>query len=109
MGLAEDHADLLKLVHLAGAREERLEGVELGHDAAEGEYVNRVIVRSAAQNVLGRSVPSRGHILCEWRRVPYLFNEAEITQLDCCFLLYQHVLRLNVSVEETMAVNIVEC
>ena len=36
-----------------------------------------------------------------------LLDEAKITEFDYCFLLDQHVLRFNVSMEESMTVDII--
>ena len=55
----QNHADLLELVHLAGAWEEWLERVQLRHDATEREDIDGVVVGTAAEDVLRGAVPSR--------------------------------------------------
>ena len=76
--LAQDHGDLVELVHLGRAREEWLESIELGHDAAQRKDVDGIVIRSTSKDILGGPVPSRGHILRERRRVPDLFNKSEV-------------------------------
>ena len=55
--LAEDHRDLVKLIHFGGTREKRFKSIELGHDASEGEDIDRIVVGAAAEDVLRRSIP----------------------------------------------------
>ena len=78
VGFAQDHGDLLPLIHLRGAREQRPERVELCHDAAEGKNIYRVVVGSGAEDVLGGPVPPCRNIFGKWSRMPNLFDQAEI-------------------------------
>ena len=55
--LAEDHRDLVKLIHFGGPREKRFESIELGHDATQSENIDRVVVGAAAEDVLWRPIP----------------------------------------------------
>ena len=55
--LAEDHRDLMKLIHFGGPREKRFESIELGHDAPQSENINRIVVRAAAEYILRRPIP----------------------------------------------------
>ena len=85
--LTEDHRELLELIHLRAAGEQRLEGIQLSHDAAEREDVDRVVVGAAPKDVLGCAVPSRGDILGEGCGMPDLFHQAEVAELNSCFFL----------------------
>ena len=85
--LPQYHGELLELIHLRATGEKRLEGIQLGHDAAEREDVDRVVVRAATEDVLGCTVPSRGDILGEGCGMPDLFHQAEIAKLNSCFFL----------------------
>lgn len=107
VGLAEDHRDLLPLVHFRGAWEQRPECVQLGHDAPQGKYVDRVVVAAGTEDVFWRSVPPSRDILSKGSGMADFFDQAEIAQLDDSFLLDQDVLRFNVSMEKAMAVDII--
>ena len=104
----EDHGYFLKLVHFRTAREEWLECVQLCHDAAESKDINGIVIRSATKDVLGCTVPPSRHIFCEGSRVADLLHETEIAKFNSCLLLDEHVFRFNVSMEETVAVDIVQ-
>jgi hypothetical protein len=106
--LAHDPRDLLKLIHFRRSREKRLEGVKLSHNAAEGKDVDRVIVGATTEDIFRRPVPPSGHVLRERRRVSNLLNQAEVAQLDERLLLYQNVFWFDISVEESVAMNVVE-
>ena len=46
-------------------------------------------------------------ILCEWRWMPDLLDEAEIAEFYRCLLLDKYIFRFNVSMEEPVAVDII--
>ena len=68
-GSAQDAADLVYLIYLGAAREERPPGVELGHDAAHRPHVDGTgVVGGPEQNLRG-AVPPRGDVLGQRARV----------------------------------------
>lgn len=109
IGLAKDLGDLLELVHLGRAWEERLKGVKFRHDAPKRKYVYRVVIAATTKDIFWGSVPARRHVLGEGRRVADLFNEAKITELHRGLFLDKDILRFNVSMEEAVTVDVVEC
>lgn len=108
IGLAKNLGNFLELVHLGRAREQRFERVELRHDAPKREDVDWVVVRPAAEHVLWGAVPTGRHILCEWSWVAYLFDKAEIAEFNSRLFIDEHIFRFNVSMEETVIVDVVE-
>ena len=68
---AEDAADLVYLIYLGAAGEERPPGVELGHDAAHRPHVDGTgVVGGSEQNLRG-AVPPRAHVVCKGKRNSY--------------------------------------
>ena len=106
--LAQNRRNFLELVHLAAAREEWLEGVELSHDTAQGEDVHRVVVGPTPEHVFGGAVPPCGDIFSEGGRMPDLFYETEVTYFYNVLFLNENVLWLDIPVEEAMGVDVVE-
>ena len=56
-GCAHQSEDLLKLVFVCGAREERAAGVHFSHDTAGGPNVDAGVVGTGAEKYVGRSIP----------------------------------------------------
>jgi len=102
---AQHAADLLQLVVLTLAGEERAQVVEFGHDAAHGENVHRRVVGVGAQQQLGRALPARGHLVRLGRLGADLARQPHVRHLDQLILGGQQVLRLQVAVEEPLVVH----
>ena len=71
---AEHFDDLVHLVHLIGARKERLPRVHLDEDAAQGPHVNGQVVRNAQED-LWRPVEPRLDVLVDLKRKKKRCNE----------------------------------
>mmetsp|Transcript_10429 Transcript_10429/g.17508 ORF Transcript_10429/g.17508 Transcript_10429/m.17508 type:complete len:288 (-) Transcript_10429:120-983(-) len=82
LGSPQDVVDLVNLVQLVGAREERGQGQHLEKDAAHAPVVHLVVVVSIGEEALGRSVPPGRDVFGEgWFRVDAPAG-AEVGQLD---------------------------
>ena len=107
-GLAHNAADLLELVHLGRTGKQRLESVQLGHDATESKNVDRIVVTPTSKYIFWRPVPARAHIFSEGSRVSDFLDKAKIAELNSRLILDEHVLRLHIPVEEAVLVDVVE-
>ena len=97
-------AHLVNLICLARAGKQRPEGEQLRHDAPAGEGVDgRVVVLAAEQN-FGGAVPPRAHVVGIGRPGADLPSQTVIGNLHRV-PLGEHVLGLNVAVEEAVLVH----
>ena len=106
-GLAQNPWHFLKLVHLTAPWEQWPKCIEFGHDAPQSKNIDRIIITATAKDILGRTVPPGRHILRERRRMAYFFNQTEITEFNCGLILNENILRFDVSMEETVLVDVV--
>eukprot|EP00962_Isochrysis_galbana_P034791 scaffold11839_cov124-Isochrysis_galbana.AAC.6 len=106
-GRAEHGADLVDLVRLGGAGEEWPQGEHLAHDGADGPDVNRCSVRRRPQQHLGRAVPPGRDVVGVGRLGSDLASQPKVGHLERVSG-DEHVLRLNVPVEEAVLVHVRE-
>ena len=98
-------ADLINLILLAAAGEQRPQREQLGCDDADCEDIDRSVVVRRPEQHLGRSVPPRGYVIRVRWLGSYLPRQSEIRQLDDV-VGDEEVLRLEVSVEVPVFVQI---
>ena len=99
--------DLVHLIELIGAWEERLEGQDLVKDAAYTPVIHLVVIIPVGQEALGRPVPPRADVLGKgWLAVDPAAT-AEVGQFDC-IATDQNVLRLDVTVVDADPVHVVD-
>ncbi len=65
-GVSENVEDAVELVEIVSAREEGVAEVEFDDDAGKGEDVDETAVLLGSQQVLGGTVPTRGHIVSSY-------------------------------------------
>mmetsp|Transcript_28252 Transcript_28252/g.71009 ORF Transcript_28252/g.71009 Transcript_28252/m.71009 type:complete len:405 (-) Transcript_28252:437-1651(-) len=104
-GRAHHGADLVDLVRLAAAGEERAQRVELRHDRAHRKHVDRRVVVRRAQEHLRRAVPARGDVVGVGRLGADLARQPKVRDLHRV-LGHQQVLRLHVAVEVAVLVDV---
>ena len=101
-----DFVDAGDLVGFVGARKERVQRHDFKHDAADAPNVHAFGVPAVGEQALRRAVPPRGNVL---RVRLFAVNAAarpKIRQLQ--FVVHnQDVFRLDVPVENTVAVHVV--
>lgn len=104
-GSSQHFDDFVQLVDFAGSWEEWHLHIQLGHDAAQREYIDRRVVIDRAEQQLWCPVPASGHILREGRSRPNFSRQPEITNLDH-IIVDQQIFWLHVSMEESVAVHV---
>mmetsp|Transcript_124915 Transcript_124915/g.303364 ORF Transcript_124915/g.303364 Transcript_124915/m.303364 type:complete len:290 (-) Transcript_124915:69-938(-) len=102
--VAHNAADLVDLVGLRRAREERPQREQLSHYATAGKGIDGRVVHSGAQQHLGCAVPARRHVVRVGRPRADLARKAEVSDL-ARVALAQHVLGLDITVEEPVLVH----
>ena len=105
-GSPHDAADLVDLINLGGAGEERSPGVELGHDASHGPQINGAGVGGGAEQDLGCSVPASADIVSVGGRGADLSRQTKVSNLDHVWRGAENVLWLEISVEESVTMHI---
>ena len=106
-GRPDDVVDLVNLVQLVVAREERVERNDLEEHAADAPQVHLVAIVAVGQQALGRAVPPRADVL---RVRLFAVNPAATTEI-CEFhavVHYQNILRLNVPMENAVPVHVID-
>ena len=91
--------DLLELVFVGGAWEERTSRIHFCHDAAGGPHVDAGIISAAAEKDVRCTVPEGDDFVGEGvDRDAIGASKAEITQLQLTFVVDEKVLRFQVAV-----------
>lgn len=106
-GRPDDVVDLVNLVQLVVAREERVERNDLEEHAADAPQVHLVAIVAVGQQALRRAVPPRADVL---RVRLFAVNPAATTEI-CEFhavVHYQNILRLNVPMENAVPVHVID-
>lgn len=102
---AEDAEDLEDLVNLGVTWEEGLAGSHLGEDAADGPHVDTSGVLAATEQDFGRAVPESDDLVSvSAERNTESAGQTKIGQLEVAFLVDEQVLRLQVTVQNTVGV-----
>mmetsp|Transcript_70159 Transcript_70159/g.188936 ORF Transcript_70159/g.188936 Transcript_70159/m.188936 type:complete len:229 (-) Transcript_70159:41-727(-) len=104
---AQDVVDLLDLIHLVLAREEREEGDDLEADTARSEEIHLKVVITVGQQTLRSSIPACADVLREWLPRVDATATSQVRELDLV-VHEQEVLRLHVPVEDAVAVHVVQ-
>ena len=102
---AHQAEDLLQLVLVGGAGEERPPGVHLRHDAAGGPDVDAGVVGAAAEEHVRSAIPQRHDLVGEgvdWDAEGA--GETEVGQFELAFVVDEEVLRLEVAVQDPVFV-----
>ena len=98
--------DLVDLVELVLAGEQRAQTEHFVHDAADAPNVHLVGVISVREQALRRAIPPGRNVLGQRHVLVEAAAAAEIGELDG-FAVEQNVLRLDVAVEDAEAVHVV--
>lgn len=102
---SNDVMDLVNLVELVIAREQRAERQNFVHHAADAPDVHLVAVVTVCQQTLRSSVPARRDVLGQGLILIEASATAEIRELHS-LAAEQDVLRLDVPVEDSVAVHV---
>ena len=102
---AKNAEDLEDLVDFGVAWEERLAGGHLGEDAANGPHVDTSRVLTTTEQNFGRAVPESDDLVSvSAERNTECAGQTKIGQLQVAFLVDEQVLRLQVTVQDTVGV-----
>jgi len=102
---AENAEDLEDLVDLGVTWEERLAGSHLGEDAANGPHVDASGVLATTEQNFGRAVPEGNDFVgVSAERNTKSASQTEISQLQVALLVDEQVLRLQVTMQDTVGV-----
>lgn len=101
MPLTEKFHNLVDLVNVGLAREERIATHDLGEEAADGPDVDGPAVAGVTDQQLRGAVPTRRHVVrVRFTTRGHKASEPEVAQLDHPLVGHQDVLRLDVSVHD---------
>lgn len=102
---AKNAEDLEDLVDLGVAWEERFAGGHLGEDAANGPHVDTSGVLTTTEQNFWRAVPESDDLVSvSAERNTECAGQTKIGQLQVAFLVDEQVLRLQVTVQDTVGV-----
>lgn len=98
----------IDLIHFWIPQKQRLHHVHLSDDTTHGKDVNGSWISRKSEEKFGSSIPSGRAVLSEWRFGSDLFCNTEVNELDIEFLVDQEVLRFEISMKESLFVDVWE-